>query len=336
MPGEVIRPGLTLLTCAEKHLLPASFLAPIQTFCGKIPSFKGTVELAHPLHSGTPDSKPPSVRARISTPIYAAETQPRRSTKLHTKGFIVSMLDIPSPTAVAIDTGDAAHPLDNVIWSALTSYHSGFAQGGALARRYPATVAPFVAMPSATAESFAALAQILTPTDQAALCTVAPLMPPDGFEIVFSRELDQMIGPSAPVSRDSPPVTSDITPLGAADVDHMMALIEVAKPGPFGSRTHELGTYLGIRVDGQLAAMSGERMRLDGYTEISAVCADPAYRGRGYPRDLILTLAHAIAARGDVPFLHVFGDNHSAVALYTKLGFTRRTTLQLTVLRLVG
>ena len=244
----------------------------------------------------------------------------------------MSMLDIPSPNAVMPLAGAAAHPLDNVIWSALTSQHSAFAQGGTLARRYPADVAPFIAMPDTTAESFAAMAQIMTQTDHAALFTVDPLTLPDCFEIVFTKDLDQMIGPTIPVSLEAP----HITQLGAADVDHMMALVDLAKPGPFAPRTYELGNYLGIRVDGKLAAMSGERMHLDGYTEISAVCSDPAFRGRGYPRDLILTLSNAIVARGEVPFLHVLSDNLSAIALYTKLGFTWRTTLQLTVLRLAG
>jgi predicted GNAT family acetyltransferase len=112
----------------------------------------------------------------------------------------------------------------------------------------------------------------------------------------------------------------------------MMALVEMAQPGPFAAGTYRLGTYLGIRVDGRLAAMAGERMRLDGYTEISAVCTHPDFRGRGYPSELIGALSNAILDRGELPFLHVFDDNLAASALYRKLGFTLRETIELTVL----
>jgi len=250
------------------------------------------------------------------------------------------MINTASTDSAAPNTNTSAHPLDNVIWSALTSQHSSIAQGDELARRYPVEIARFAAMRDTSATSFASLTRLpLIPGDQLALFTVDELVgelaPPAPFEIVLKKTLEQMAGPTTRGFVDRT-LSSLIEPLGAADADEMMALVELTKPGPFALRTHELGRYIGIRDNGKLVAMAGERMRLDGYTEISAVCAHPDYRGRGYPYALIAALANAILERGDVPFLHVFSDNQSAIALYEKLGFTFRKTLQLTVLSAVN
>jgi len=249
----------------------------------------------------------------------------------------VSTINSASTDSVALNTTSAAHALDNVIWSALTSRHSSIAQGDGLARRYPVEIARFAAMRDTSAASFESLTRLpLIPGDQLALFTVDELVgelaPPEQFEIVLKKTLEQMVGSTTRGFVDR----SLIEPLGAADADEMMALVELTKPGPFALRTHELGSYLGIRDNGKLVAMVGERMRLDGYTEISAVCAHPDYRGRGYPYALITALSNDILERGDVPFLHVFSDNQSAIALYEKLGFTFRQTLQLTVLSIVN
>jgi predicted GNAT family acetyltransferase len=112
----------------------------------------------------------------------------------------------------------------------------------------------------------------------------------------------------------------------------MIALANVTQPGPFGPRTIELGHYIGVRRQGALVAMAGERLRLDGFTEISAVCVEPAHRGHGFAAELVRSLASSIAARSEIPFLHVFSSNHAAIALYRKLGFTLRRRMHLAVL----
>src|SRR4029077_5363570 len=109
--------------------------------------------------------------------------------------------------------------------------------------------------------------------------------------------------------------------LTPADVPAMLDLVARTQPGPFARRTIELGTYLGVREGGALVAMAGERMHLDGHSEISAVCTDPSQRRRGLARDLVLTLARRIRARGERPFLHVAADNVNAIRLYEALGF---------------
>lgn len=116
----------------------------------------------------------------------------------------------------------------------------------------------------------------------------------------------------------------DITPLEQADVPDMLALAQKTRPGPFCARTHEMGRYLGIRHQGALIAMAGERMRPDGFVEISAVCVDPLWRGKGLAGRLITRLQDDIQQRGETPFLHVLSDNGNAIALYERLGYRLR------------
>jgi predicted GNAT family acetyltransferase len=112
-----------------------------------------------------------------------------------------------------------------------------------------------------------------------------------------------------------------------------VALATLTKPGPFGSRTHELGTYVGIRSKGKLVAMSGERLKVPGYTEVSAVCTHPDHAGKGYARILMTEIMRGIRERGEIPMLHVRRDNTRAVALYERLGFKTRTVVHYAVLR---
>lgn len=112
--------------------------------------------------------------------------------------------------------------------------------------------------------------------------------------------------------------------MGIDDVPAMMELTALTKPGPFGVRTHELGTFLGIRVAGQLVAMAGERMKPANYSEITALCVHQEHRGRSYGRVLLSAALQQIVARGEIPFLHVFSSNLSAVALYRRQGMETR------------
>jgi ribosomal protein S18 acetylase RimI-like enzyme len=230
----------------------------------------------------------------------------------------------------------SSHPLDHVIWASLTTQHRSFAQGDDRARRYPAAAAPFAAVADNSAANFDALAQLLAPGEQVILFTVDEVTPAGKLEVVKTMDIDQMIGPAIGDTETGTDATAQIGQLGADDIDDMTALIRLTNPGPFGTRTIELGKFLGVRVDGRLAAITGERMHLDGFTEITAVCAHPDYRGRGYPRDLIRAVSRDIVDRGETPFLHVYSGNAPAIALYTKLGFKLRRTLRLTILRSIG
>lgn len=220
------------------------------------------------------------------------------------------------------------HPLDRPIWNALTTQQSAIAEGNELALRYPVAIAPFAATIDTSPASFAALHCLIVPSGRVVLFTVDLIEPPDAFKILLNKTAEQMIATSIEEWTGA----QSLVPLAAADVPAMLQLVELTKPGPFDVRTHELGSFLGIRVDGRLVAMAGERMKLDGFTEITAVCVHPDYRGHGYARTLLAGVSRIIVARGDVPFLHVFSDNASAIELYRRSGFTLRGQFHVTVL----
>jgi ribosomal protein S18 acetylase RimI-like enzyme len=222
------------------------------------------------------------------------------------------------------------HPLDEVIWRALTGVQESLAEGDERARRYPAAIAPFAATMDTEPASFRSLLALVSGDDRIALFTTEEVKAPPAFSVIRGDSVDQMVLQDAGACAAQP--GAPIVALGVADVPEMLALASVTQPGPFGPRTIELGDYIGIRRRGVLVAMAGERMRLDGFTEISAVCVEPAYRGHGFAVDLVGSLVSSIAARSEIPFLHVFSSNHAAIALYGKLGFALRRRMHLAVL----
>ncbi len=218
------------------------------------------------------------------------------------------------------------HPLDFPIWTALATRQAPLAEGGALARRFPLDIAPFAALRDGSAESWAALRALLGPGEQSAFFTPEALSPPDDFTVLMATTGEQMVGMTAEISGPA------LVRLGDADVPQMMALVELTKPGPFAARTHTLGNFFGIKIEGRLVAMTGERMKPANWTEMTAVCVHPDFRGRGYAQVLLSAVARQIAARGETPFLHVFSDNTGAIALYKRQGMTIRRRIHVTVL----
>jgi ribosomal protein S18 acetylase RimI-like enzyme len=219
-----------------------------------------------------------------------------------------------------------AHPLDNPVWHALTGPHAELAQGAGAARHYPRDMAPFSAIETAAPEAYADLARDLPAGLEARLFRPAEEAPPPGWAVISARPIRQMVAEATGLAAPHPQEAA-LRPLGPGDAADMLALAEVAKPGPFGLRTPHLGRYLGLRgPDGRLLAMAGERFRLPGHVELSAICVHPAARGRGLGAALTLRLAREVLARGELPFLHVFSDNPAA-GLYARLGFRDRATL---------
>ncbi len=188
--------------------------------------------------------------------------------------------------------------------------------------RYPTDVSPWLALPDdLTATDWADLAELAGAGAEVPLPGVTA-DPPDGWELTFEMPGVQLVDDAVAAAPDPEAVR-----LGPADVPEMLDLVERTRPGPFLPRTVELGTYLGLRRDGALVAMAGERLHPPGWTEISAVCTDPAYRGQGLATRLVLAVAHGIRARGETPFLHTSARNTGAIRLYESLGFRlRRTT----------
>ena len=228
---------------------------------------------------------------------------------------------------------DFQRALDNPFWSSLTTRHAHFALGGMLARRYPADISPIAGLAAPDPANVTALETVVDVGDD--MATVARSMPklPAHWEILYESRLTQMIRSERARLPDGDVRAST---LGPADVPDMLALVELTKPGPFRLRTIELGAYIGLRQSGRLVAMAGERLWIDDFREISAVCTHPDVQGRGYARALIARVANGMMRAGQTPMLHVESANKRAIALYASLGFGRRSELSLLYARRVG
>lgn len=221
------------------------------------------------------------------------------------------------------------HPLDRPVWASLTTYHAPLSEGGELARRFLPDVNLFAATVDDTPEALAALAKLVRPRETLFLAQVPEILLPPAFEVLKAAQCVQMVATrsvSTEIARE------DIRVLTDEDAPEMLALARLTEPGPFLTRTHTMGTFFGIRIDGRLAAMAGERMRFPGYTEVSGVCTHPDFRGRGLARSLSAVVAARIQARGEQPFLHAWKSNQAAVSLYEGLGFELRTEVNVAVL----
>ena len=221
---------------------------------------------------------------------------------------------------------NGGHPLDNPVWASLTTQHSALARNAGQAARYPADVAPFVAVRESTAQTAEQAASLIAPGELVCFVGIAPQLP-SGWRIEQSVPIAQMICQSRLESVDGP----DIVELSRPQLADMLALTALVYPHYFRPRTIEMGRYVGIYDGNVLAAMACERIHFDGHREISAVCAHPDYTGRGYARRLIATLTNAILDGGELPFLHFSHDNTRAKSLYERIGFSFRTDIPLLV-----
>lgn len=215
--------------------------------------------------------------------------------------------------------------LDNAVWHSLQGPHERFAERLGGACRFEPAVAPFAALPDRpSVEDWADLAHLVGAGSLAVL--FRPFLDaPGGWKLHTQFRGMQMVhgraGDVGPADADDPG-RADI--LGHADVADMMRLVARTEPGPFASRTVELGRYIGVHREQELIAMAGERLRLPGFVEISAVCTDPAHRGGGLAASLVRDLVAHIRSAGAVPILHVVESNVGAIRLYESLGFAVR------------
>jgi predicted GNAT family acetyltransferase len=218
------------------------------------------------------------------------------------------------------------HSLDRPVWAALTTRQANLAIGDGRAVRLAAHYGIFAAAADASAENLAALAALIPDDGPLALVEIDDRFAAVGG--VQSRApCHQMI-----LDRLTPGETGfAITKLTEADAPEMLALATLTRPGPFFSRTHELGDFVGVKENGRLVAMAGERMKPTGFTEVSGVCTHPDYRGRGYAGGLIRAVVAPILARGETPFLHTYSSNAGAIALYQSLGFVLRRAITITL-----
>lgn len=221
------------------------------------------------------------------------------------------------------------HVLDQPIRNALLTRHRHLSEGNSLALRYQPDIAVFAAAADDSLESLAALAALIPANGITIQLQNGEYPDSPGIAVETVFDAVQMVAKTV----TAPGRAVDFLELSGADVPDMVELATLTKPGPFLARTHAFGGYIGIRVEGRLAAMAGYRLKVPGFTEISAVCTHPGFRGRGYASSLTQVLAGRIKADGDTPFLHTYATNTSAIRLYEHLGFEHRSSLNGRVLR---
>jgi predicted GNAT family acetyltransferase len=221
------------------------------------------------------------------------------------------------------------HALDRPVWDSLATFHASLSEGGALARRYVRDVNLFASARDDSPEALSALAALVGPGGKVFVLQVPEIAVPQDLCVTKSASGVQMV---ATRHMQGDTAREEILTLTEADAPEMLALATLTNPGPFLARTHAMGRFIGIRMDGHLVAMAGERMRMPGHTEVSAVCTHPDFRGRGLARQLSASVAAAIEARGERPFLHAWKTNLPAISLYEQLGFRIRTEVNVAVL----
>lgn len=107
----------------------------------------------------------------------------------------------------------------------------------------------------------------------------------------------------------------------------LFELVNLVQPGYFKNKTHELGSYYGIIENDKLIAVTGERMKMYDFSEISAVITHPNHTGKGYAKQLIKYTSDQIFKDNKTPYLHVASINTNAIKLYEKLGFQTRRNI---------
>lgn len=226
------------------------------------------------------------------------------------------------------------HPLDRAVFNALTTRLSRFStpDSGAAAVRLDPEVGVFLAAADDSAASREALGVLARRYPGAGLVEredgpMAGVLP-EGVPVAAQVALVQMTATAlTPVGPSIAPRDDAIEVLGEADAPAMLALATLTRPGPFRSRTRELGPFVGIKRDGQLVAMAGRRLRVDGFTELSGVCTHPDHRGKGYAAALSRAVVGEILATGESAFLHAFADHDTTIAFYRGLGFQARARM---------
>lgn len=227
---------------------------------------------------------------------------------------------------------DVYAQLDNPIWNALSTRQNQFAEGDDFARRFQPEIGPLASLREQSTEAYQSLGRLFKPGEPVVLFLEEEPRLPEGWSLLKHDSLVQMICPNPPQDSAFGKATDvQWEPLGLADVPAMLDLTALTEPGPFRQRTFELGGFVGVHQGDRLAAMAGQRVAPPGFTEVSAVCTHPEFRGRGYAQLLVAAVASAIHERGEIPFLTSYTHNTNAIRVYEAVGFAIRRTLHLVV-----
>lgn len=212
--------------------------------------------------------------------------------------------------------------LDNPVYNALLSGDAKLSRGTENVKYFDEEVSPFVGFDEGYQHGFRDLYELLPPGRKILYAIPKTIQEPVGWEIMHEIQGVQFVF-DAPIDPFDIP-GHPIVPLNKHNVEEMVQLARLTKPGPFDTRTIEFGNYFGIFENGKLASMTGQRLHVPGFTEISAVCTHPTHLGKGHAALLLQHQLDLINKSGQSPFLHVRADNERAIALYNRLGFRVR------------
>jgi ribosomal protein S18 acetylase RimI-like enzyme len=224
------------------------------------------------------------------------------------------------------------HILDNPAWNALISGNRQLSFGSDNVKYFDREVSPFVGFKENQADNFRELYELTTHDHPLLFVTPVEMDIPAPWHVAHFINGIQMVCDTPQVQEEARTGIA-LVPLTVEHVPQMLDLTNLTNPGPFAAKTIEFGHYNGIFEGGKLVAMAGQRLHVDNYAEVSAVCTHPDHTGRGYARLLLLQQLNRIRAASEIPFLHVRYDNERAIKVYESLGFQTRTPAYFYVLK---
>lgn len=219
--------------------------------------------------------------------------------------------------------------LDNPVWYALQTVHQPMSLGTTTVQRYPTDILRMIGCENPAKAQLSEIEPWIFPAEKIYLVGELASMPP-GWKVAGIYICTQMLCTKVvePAVKSGP----EIIPLEGNNLDEMLELIRIALPGFFFTNTPSLGDYYGIFNEGKLVAMAGERLKIKGYTEVSAVCTHPDYRGNGYAQALVAFVSQKVLDEGTIPFLHYLSTNTRARSVYDMVGYTERRLMPFNLL----
>lgn len=222
--------------------------------------------------------------------------------------------------------------LDNPVWTSLTTRHAAIAKGDSHVKRYLPDIVPFIASVDDSGAHDRSMADLVGADERLIVLQSAERPLDRSLQVVSRTVAVQMVAVADMPAFDE----QRIVPLAESDSADMLALASLTRPGPFSLKAQSLGQFWGVKQNGRLVAMAGQRLAQPGYVELSGVCVHPDIQGQGLGRLVSRYVAGRIGATGDLPYLHCYATNASAIALYRSIGFEIRCELHVTVIARAG